>query len=188
MSRKFTLTCHLSNYIEPIKSEILMNSFIIEKYSYCPLVWMLSDRATNAKLNHTFEKVLQLVYKGSELKLEQIKEKNVTSNQHNLQLLMVEIIKTKNNLNPTCTKNIFTERDVQYNLRSKNHLQLLNIRTAKYGIENIQCIGHHLWASLLDEIKDLGTLINFKQKMKSWKGSTCIYRLCKIFINGVGFL
>ena len=75
MSRKFTLTCHVSNYIDPIKSEILMNSFIIEKFNYCPLVWMLSDRATNAKLNHTFEKVLQLVYKGSELKLEQIKEK-----------------------------------------------------------------------------------------------------------------
>ena len=32
-------------------------------------------------------------------------------------------------------KNIFTERDVLYNLRSKNHLQLPNIRTAKYGME-----------------------------------------------------
>ena len=100
---------------------------------------------------------------------------------------MAEIFKTKNNLNPTFMKNIFTERDVQYNLRSENHLQLPNIRTAKYGIENIQYIGHHLWAPLPDEIKDLGTLIDFKQKIKSWKGSTCICRLRKIFINGVGF-
>ena len=67
-------------------------------------------------------------------------------------------------------KDIFTERDVQYNLRSKNHLQLPNVKTAKHGMENIQYIGHHLWASLPEEIKDSGTLTNFKQKIASWKG------------------
>ena len=100
---------------------------------------------------------------------------------------MVEIFKTKNSLNPTLMNNIFTKRDVLYNLKSKNRLQLPNIRTAKYGIENIQYIGHNLWASIPDEIKDSGTLINFKQKIKSRKGSTFICRLCKIFINRVGF-
>ena len=123
---------------------------------------MFSDRATNAKLNCSFEKVQRLVCKGSELKLKQMKEKYVTIHQHNLQLLMVEIFKTKNNLNPTFMKSMFTERDVEYNLRSKNNLQLPNIRTSKYGIENIQYTSHHLWASLLDEIKDSGTPINFK--------------------------
>jgi len=36
---------------------------------------MLNDRATNAKPNRTFEKALRLVCKGSELKLEKLKEK-----------------------------------------------------------------------------------------------------------------
>ena len=66
-------------------------------------------------------------------------------------------------------KDIFTERDIQCNLRSKNHLQLPNVMTAKHGIENIQYIGHHLWASLPEEIKDSGTLINFKQKINHGK-------------------
>ena len=78
-------------------------------------------------------------------------------------------------------KGIFNERDVQYDLRSKNHLQLPNVKTAKHGIENTQYLGHHLWASLPEEIKDSGTLTTFKQKIKSWKGSTCICRLCKHF-------
>ena len=76
-------------------------------------------------------------------------------------------------------KNIFTERDV--------HLQLPNVKKAKHGIENIQYIGHHLWASLPEEIKHSGTLTDFKQKMKAWKGSSCTCRLCKISMNGVGF-
>jgi len=79
-------------------------------------------------------------------------------------------------------KSIFTERDVQYNLGSKNHLQLLNVKTAKYGIENIQYIGHHLWASLPDEIKDLDTLSNLQQKMKSRKGSNP-YADCAKFLS-----
>ena len=105
----------------------------------------------------------------------------MTTHQHNLQLLV-------KNLNPTFMKNISAERDVQYNLRSKNHLQLPNVKTAKYGIENIQHIGLHLWVSLPEEIKDSGILRKFKQKIKPWKGSTCIRKLCKIYINGVGSL
>ena len=112
-----------------------------------------------------------------------VKYKHMTIHQHNLQLLMVEIFNTKNILNPTFMKDIFTERDIQYNLRSKNHLQLPRVTTAKHGIENIQYIGHHLLASVPEEIKDSGTLTDFKQKIKSWKGSTCICGLCKIFIS-----
>ena len=52
---------------------------------------------------------------GCTTKLDKLKEKYMTIHQHNLQLLMVEIFKTKNNLNPTFMKDIFTERDVQYN-------------------------------------------------------------------------
>ena len=153
-NQKIHALAHLSNYIDSVKSEILMNSFISSQFNYCPLVWMFSNRATNAKLNRALEKAQRLVCKGNELKLKQIKEKHVTIYQHNLQLLMVKIFKTKNYLNPKFVKNIYAERDVEYDLRSKNHLQLPNVRTAKYGIENIQYTGHHLWASLPDEIKD----------------------------------
>ena len=97
---------------------------------------------------------------------------------------MVEMFKRKSNLNPTFMENIFTKTEVKCNLRSKNHLQLPNINTAKYGIKNV----HHLWASLPEEDEDSDTLTNFKQKIKSWKGSTCICRLCKVFVNGKGCL
>ena len=121
----------LSNYIDPVKSEILMNSFISSQFNHRTLVWMFNDRATHTELNRTFEKALWLVCKGSESKLEKLKEKYVTIHQHNLQLLMVEIFKTKNNLDLTFVKNIFTERDVQNSLRSKHHLQLPNVKIAK---------------------------------------------------------
>ena len=66
-------------------------------------------------------------------------------------------------------KKIFTERNVQSNFRSRSHLQLLNFKTAKYGVENIQYIGHHLWSSLPEEVKESDRLTNFKRKIISWK-------------------
>ena len=38
-NQKLHALARLSNYIDPIKSEILMNSFIRSQFNYCPLVW-----------------------------------------------------------------------------------------------------------------------------------------------------
>ena len=187
-NQKLHALARLSNYIDPIKSEILMNSFIRSQFNYCPLVWMFHDRATNLKLNRIHERALRLVCKDSESELEKLKKKYVTIHQHNLQLLMIEIFKTKNNLNPTFMKNIFTERNIYYSLRCENHLQLPKVKTTTYGIENIEFRGHHLWSSLPKEIKDSNTLAEFKRKIKLWNGNTCICRLCKVFIKDLGFL
>ena len=187
-NQKLHALARLSNYIDPIKSEILMNSFIRSQFNYCPLVWMFHDRATNSKLNRIQERALRMVCKDSESGLADLKNKYGTIHQHNLQLLMIEIFKTKNNLNPTFMKKILTERDIQYNLRNGNHLGLPKVNTTSYGIENIQYRGHHLWSSLPREIKDSNTLVEFKRKIKLWHGNTCICRLCKIFVKDLGFL
>ena len=62
------------------------------------------------------------------------------------------------------------------------------VKTTTHGIENIQYRGCHLWSSLPREIKDSNTLAEFKRKIKSWDGNTCICRLCKVFIKDLGFL
>ena len=148
-NQKLHALARLSNYIDPIKSEILMNSFIRSQFNYCPLVWLFHDRATNSKLNRIHERALRLVCKDSKSELEKLKKKYGTIHQHNLQLLMIEIFKTKNSLNPTFMKNIFTERNIPYSLRSENHLRLPKvIKTTTHGIENIQYRGCHLWSSL----------------------------------------
>ena len=73
-NQKSQALARLSNYVDSMKLEILINSCISSQFNYCPLVWMLNDRATNAKLNDTFQKVLWLVCKGSESELNKLKK------------------------------------------------------------------------------------------------------------------
>ena len=144
----------MSNYIDPVKSEILKNPFIRSQFNYCPLVWMFHDRATNSKLHPIHERALRLVCNDCESEQAELKKKYGTIHQHNLQLLMIEIFKAKDNLNRTFMKT-FLLRDIQYNLRSENHLQLPKVNTTSYGIENIQYRGHHLWPLLQGKLKIL---------------------------------
>ena len=39
-NQKIHALVHLPNYIDPVKSEILMNSFISSQFNNCPRVWM----------------------------------------------------------------------------------------------------------------------------------------------------
>ena len=82
---------------------------------------MLHDRRANAKLNKVFERTLRIVCNDSRNNSENNSENNSVNNsctphksltihERNLHLLMIEIFKTKNNLNPTFMKDIFAEK------------------------------------------------------------------------------
>lgn len=73
--------------------------------------------------------------------LEKLKNIWTTIHQHNLHLLMIELFKTKNILNPTFMKNVFTKKNVQCSLRSENYLQLRKVGTTTYRID-MQYRGH----------------------------------------------
>ena len=82
---------------------------------------MFHDRVVNSKLNINKERALRLVSKGSETECEKLMNKTVDTHQNHLQLLMIEIYKTKHSLNPTFIRDVFTERNNQYSLRNENY-------------------------------------------------------------------
>ena len=122
LCKKVNQTLHalarLSTYIDPLKLEILINSIIISQFNYCPLVWMFHDRVLNSKLNLIQEMALGLVCKGSETERQNLMKRTLTTRQHTLQLLMIEIYKTKHSLNPTFMREVFNERNNQHNIRN----------------------------------------------------------------------
>ena len=118
----------------------------------------------NSKLNLIQERALRLVGKASETEYKKLMNEALTTHQHNLQLLMIEIYKTKHSLNLTFIKDVFTERNIKYNLRNENHLQLPVTNIATYGLENIEYRGCILHSTLLKVSKAFRSLPEFKGK------------------------
>ena len=77
------------------------------------------------------------------------KDNSVSIHQRNLQLLMMEIYKTKYSLNPV-------ERPhITYDLRNNDGLLVPRANTTAHCIETIRYVGSRLWQTLPSETKSL---------------------------------
>ena len=114
------------------KRRILMKSFIISQFYYCPLIWMIHNRGLNKKVNHIYERALHIVYNDFSSCFEDLlnKDKSVTIHQPNLQQLAIEIFKVKIGIAQIIMNKIFTfVQNNTYNLRSGTHLSRVNVHS-----------------------------------------------------------
>ena len=101
-------------YMPKDKNRIVMRAFVISQFCYCPLIWMFHDRSVNSKINHIHERALRIAYQDFTSSCAEllINDNSVSIRQRNLQLLVTEIYRTKMNINPSFTKEIFLEREI----------------------------------------------------------------------------
>ena len=123
------------------KTSVLRNAFITSQFSYCPLVWMFHSRTLNNQINKIQEKALRFNYKNETfLYFDDLikRDKSVSIQQKNLQLLATEIYQTKNDLGPKIMKDTFDFIQKSYNLRNDPELHLhiyatISSLAQKYG-------------------------------------------------------
>ena len=180
-SQKIHALARISNYMCQEKLRVVMKAFIESQFGYCPLTWMFHSRTLNNRINRLHERALRLVYKNTHLTFEELlhKDNSFPIHHRNLQRLAIEMYKVKNNLSPTIMKNIFSNREIRYDLRNMNPFQARNVKTVYNGTETLSFRGQKTWAIVPETIKEAKSLTEFKTKIKSWKPTGCTCRLCK---------
>ena len=100
-----------------------MKAFIASQFSYCPLIWMFHSRTLNNRINDIHERALRLTYKDNQSSFKEPLKKDhpVTVQHKNLQALVTEIFKVKNDLAPDIMKDVFELKEPPYNLRSESN-------------------------------------------------------------------
>ena len=102
-------------------------------------------------------------------------------------MLARELYKVHHGLAPELMNDIFKKRNVTYNFRKNSTFETRNIKSVYYGSETISFIGPKIWELLPSNIKDSENLNIFKSNIKSWKPEHRPYRLCRLYIAGIGF-
>ena len=142
------------------KRHMVMKAFIESQFKYCPLIWMFHSRTLSNKINRLHERALRLVYSDYKSSFCELLD-----HHKNIQSLAIAIYKYFHNLSPCFMNNIFkVNQTVPYDLRKRNVLQCRNPSSARYGTETISYI-----------------------KIRKWKPD-CPCRLCKIYLQHVGFV
>ena len=62
-SQKLNALSRLASSMNFKRRRLIMNSFVICHFSYCPVVWIFHSRKLNARINRLHERALLVVYK-----------------------------------------------------------------------------------------------------------------------------
>ena len=84
---------------------------------------------------------------------------------------------------------LFTQKGhLDMNVRSRTDFQLPRINTVSFGENSLRYLGPKIWEIVPTHIKDLECLKDFTIAIKRWIPYKCPCRLCKEYIQGVGFV
>ena len=88
-------------------------------------------------------------------------------------------------------KNIFVEKqETGYNLRSKDmqDFESINIYKVHKCEDSLRFLGCKIWKLVPQNIKESESVDKFKFKIRKWKPIKCPCRLCKIYVQRIGYI
>lgn len=190
--RKLTALARIINNFSLIRRRTIMKAFIESQFSYCPLVWMFTDRTVNYKINRLHERALRVVYADNTSSFEELlrKDKSCTIHQRNIQNLAIEMFKCKNNEGPAFLKEIFVAKKNTSYMRTRNcnDFESMNINKVHTGEDTLRYLGCKVWDILPSEIKESQSVQQFKSKIRTWLPINCPCRLCKTYVAHIGYI
>ena len=119
--------------------QVMVNSFILCHFNYCPLIWLFCSNASQKKLEKVNERALRLAlsdYTSSYRNL-LVNAESTTIHIYSITLLALEVYKTLHNLNPALMENYFLAKPTSYNLRKNDVLSIPKVKTINHAIESI---------------------------------------------------
>ena len=172
----------LKSYLSFNAKRVLISSYIISNFNYCPLVWIFSTAKSLNKIENLQKRALRFLYNDYSTSYEGLLEKSgkVKMSVNTLRNLCAEIYKTINKLNPEFMNNIFK---VKENKRLVREQYKLNPETPEwnqvtFGAKSLKVYGSKVWNSLPFHIKTSENLVQFKSLMKNWNGNSCRCIVC----------
>lgn len=171
----------LSPYIKQKERTILVKSFVLSNFNYCPLVWHFCSSSDINKIERIQLRSLRFIHNDYSSNYEELlmKAGKCSLYSSRLQLFCTEIYKTINHLNPQYMQELIQKRHHPYSTRQAEKLFIPRVNQTTYGLHSFRYFAPTLWNSLPDSIKSAEDLHTFKKLIKTWNGPTCSCNFCK---------
>ena len=178
MANQLNALIRLKQFLSFHAKEVLINSFVISNFNYCPLVWMFSSTQSVNKIENLQKRPLRFLYDNFEASYEDLLSKGEKQmpkmNVKRLRTLCVEIYKRLTYLNPSFMNNIFklniNGREVRDEYKPNLDIPKWNKKT--FGYKSLKVLGPKIWNNLPCHVKSLENLDIFKNLLKNWDGVT----------------
>ena len=151
---------------------------------------MFHSRHLNNKINSIHERTLRIAYQDRISTFQELLNKgnSVSVHRRNMQTLATEMFKIHRGLSPDILTEIFVPKISLYNIRRNNTFERRQVHSVYQGTESLSFLGPKIWDLVPLELKQLESLEIFRLKIKKWVPFECPCRLCRTYIQQVGFV
>ena len=164
------------------EKKVLVNSFVLSNFNYCPLVWFISSTKSWKKIENLQKRAFRFLLNDYESSYEKLLEKSgkSTINLRSHRSLCLEVFKTVYELNPSFMNDLFQLRESNRPVREKYRLNLNVPKTnqVKFGTKSLRNLAPKIWNSLPPKVKSADNLNSFKALIKNWDGTSCNCIIC----------
>ena len=105
-----------------------------------------------------------------------------------LKYLKMEMYKAVDNWTGGNLSEFFVRNNHNYNLRSRSELTVPSINTVFKGQNSISYFGSVIWNSIPAKLREINSFQVFKSEIKAWRPTNYHCRLCKNYIENLGFV
>ena len=181
-SNQLNALIRLRNFLNFEEKKILINSYFMSNFNYCPLVWMFSSSSSLKKVENLQKRALRFLYNDYKTSYDDLLKKAGTSsmNVKRLRTLCTEMYKTVNDLNPNFMNEIFTLRQTNRPVREKYkmNMEIPSYNQVSFGRKSLRVLGPKVWNQLPFHIKSAENLKSFKSVIKHCDGNRCSCKVC----------
>ena len=137
----------LKRFLDFKEKRILINSYFMANFNYCPLVWMFSSASSLKKIENLQKRALRFLYNDYEISYEELllKSDRATMNVNSIRILCTEIYMNLNLYERpfTCKEtNRLVPEKYMLNLNIPVHNQIT------FGSKSLTVFGPKVWNSL----------------------------------------
>ena len=137
---KLKALARIAPFMNIKKKKVLIKTFFMAQFSYCPLIWMFHSRKLNNKINKLHKHCLRIVHSDNTSFFEELLEtdNSVSVHHRNIQVLATELYKIVNGLSPEIMKEVFPfNENTSYNTRNKRKFHSRSIKSVAFSSETL---------------------------------------------------
>ena len=165
--------------------------FANSQFNYYQLVCMCHNRTNNNKINRLHERCLRLIYNDKKSSFKDLLQKDRFVSIHHIHLrtLAVDLFKVFKRFSPVIFAEAFpVKQQSQYNMRNYSYFVMPRDKTINHGLESLSYTGSNFWDSIPSHMKEIDSINEFEHVIKCWNPDWCSCRLCKVYLQNIGYL
>ena len=182
-NQKLRALRRVRNFLSEDHAKLLVNSYILSPFNYCPLVWMFCGKGCSNLIEKCHHRALCALKNKSISNYDTLLThcNAVGIHARNLKLLLTEVFKSTRGLGPRIMHGIFTALQSRYKLRSGQTLVLPSYKkyNSAFGVNTFDFRAVSSWNKLPSSIKSQENLDSFiKALNENDIASKCTCSIC----------